>query len=246
MQTGTAIGPYLLGPQIDRVACVGVPGGAPARRHVVALKVLHPGIAGNGDRVQEFAFEVPRQQARPPPDHRDLRPRGDPRRGPGHRHARRLPGCREPWRAAPCCERGPPSWPAESCSMCSRPWPAPTPGAGPQGHQARQRAARRFDLLKLTDFGLVLSTQDPPSPGGRNTVSGTPAYMAPEQIRGEAHAFGPWTDLYAVGVMAWGLACGANPFGTPPPPSSPAPLRPAAPFQPAAPPASLPSGSRPW
>lgn len=38
------------------------------------------------------------------------------------------------------------------------------------------------------------------------------AYMAPEQLEGESHALGPWTDLYAVGCLAWTLATGAPPY----------------------------------
>ena len=59
----------------------------------------------------------------------------------------------------------------------------------------------------------MLSSQDLEAASGRGSeVIGTPAYMSPEQLRGQPRNFGPWTDLYAVGVMAWGLACGENPF----------------------------------
>ncbi len=62
--------------------------------------------------------------------------------------------------------------------------------------------------LKLSDFGLAWSfmTADDARP------IGTPAYMAPEQIRGTWRAFGPWTDLYAVGAVAWALVTGSPPF----------------------------------
>ncbi|MFZ5480748.1 MAG: protein kinase domain-containing protein [Myxococcota bacterium] len=58
---------------------------------------------------------------------------------------------------------------------------------------------------KLADFGLA-------GPLAGSTVSGTPGYMAPEQIRGEVDAHGPWTDLYALGCLAWALATGSLPF----------------------------------
>ena len=42
--------------------------------------------------------------------------------------------------------------------------------------------------------------------------AGTPAYMAPEQIHGDQNNQGPWTDLYAVGCLAYQLATGQTPF----------------------------------
>ncbi len=70
-------------------------------------------------------------------------------------------------------------------------------------------------VIKLTDFGIVhevsqeqpLSTQDMSS-----LYAGTPAYMSPEQIRGRWRDFGPWTDLYAVGCIAFELCQGELPF----------------------------------
>jgi serine/threonine protein kinase/tetratricopeptide (TPR) repeat protein len=39
-------------------------------------------------------------------------------------------------------------------------------------------------------------------------VGGTPAYMAPEQLAQKPQEMGPWTDLYAVGLMLWEAICG--------------------------------------
>ena len=36
--------------------------------------------------------------------------------------------------------------------------------------------------------------------------------MAPEQFEGRVARFGPWTDLYALGCLAWALTCGRRPF----------------------------------
>jgi eukaryotic-like serine/threonine-protein kinase len=47
----------------------------------------------------------------------------------------------------------------------------------------------------ITDFGLAKGRNDPQS----RVFAGTPAYMAPEQMSGDA--LGPWTDLFAVGVI---------------------------------------------
>lgn len=68
--------------------------------------------------------------------------------------------------------------------------------------------------IKLTDFGLVHSAVDQQVQHWTNTdeVSGTPAYMAPEQAQNHWFDFGPWTDLYAVGCMAWTLTCGRAPY----------------------------------
>jgi eukaryotic-like serine/threonine-protein kinase len=67
------------------------------------------------------------------------------------------------------------------------------------------------DAIKLTDFGLA-HLLDEERPGEVETGWGTPHYMAPEQFRGAWRDYGPWTDLYALGVMAFELASGQLPF----------------------------------
>ncbi len=42
-------------------------------------------------------------------------------------------------------------------------------------------------------------------------VGGTPAFMAPEQLAQQPQEMGPWTDLYAVGLMLWEAICGRPP-----------------------------------
>ena len=66
------------------------------------------------------------------------------------------------------------------------------------------------DQLRLTDFGLAHAA-DRGERAMRGT-SGTPTYMAPEQFLGQWRDFGPWTDLYAVGCMAYAMATGSPPF----------------------------------
>lgn len=66
------------------------------------------------------------------------------------------------------------------------------------------------DDLILSDFGLVDRLLEAGTP---RPSAGTPAYMAPEQLRGEWRSFGTQTDLYAVGALAWTLISGAPPFG---------------------------------
>ena len=65
--------------------------------------------------------------------------------------------------------------------------------------------------IKLADFGIARAynslTQRLTNTG---MAIGTPAYMAPEQALAED--VGPYTDLYAVGVMAYELLAGSPPF----------------------------------
>jgi serine/threonine protein kinase/tetratricopeptide (TPR) repeat protein len=65
--------------------------------------------------------------------------------------------------------------------------------------------------LKLTDFGLAHALLQERA-GSTEGAMGTPYYMAPEQIHGRWRDYGPWTDLYAVGCIAWELATGQPPF----------------------------------
>ncbi|MFN7145863.1 MAG: serine/threonine-protein kinase, partial [Myxococcota bacterium] len=69
--------------------------------------------------------------------------------------------------------------------------------------------------VKLTDFGLAFAME---VEGRHDVVTGTPAYMAPEQFRREWRDYGPWTDLYALGCLAWRLATGDAPYGQKRPP----------------------------
>ncbi len=77
------------------------------------------------------------------------------------------------------------------------------------GNVLIDRADRR---VKLTDFGLAHSIRGDETGPTDEDFHGTPEYMAPEQIECRWRDFGPWTDLYAVGAMAWTLACGTPPY----------------------------------
>ncbi|MFU8806534.1 MAG: protein kinase domain-containing protein, partial [Bradymonadaceae bacterium] len=68
--------------------------------------------------------------------------------------------------------------------------------------------------IKLADFGIahLVAISDRDSTSLLQSVSGTPLYMSPEQARGEWRAYGPWTDIYALGCIVWELVCGRAPF----------------------------------
>ncbi len=72
--------------------------------------------------------------------------------------------------------------------------------------------------LKLADFGIARSldaSRRSEEVDVAGSVVGTPHYMPPEQWSGEWRDHGPWTDLYAVGVIAWELATGSPPWEGP-------------------------------
>ena len=65
--------------------------------------------------------------------------------------------------------------------------------------------------VKIADFGIAKAYDDVPlNLTATGTTIGTPSYMAPEQAMG--HDVGPWTDLYAVGVIAFELLTRELPF----------------------------------
>lgn len=61
----------------------------------------------------------------------------------------------------------------------------------------------------LTDFGLarISFNSEQTEPG---TIMGTPAFMSPEQVEGQAVS--PRSDLYALGVLAYEMLAGEVPF----------------------------------
>ena len=63
--------------------------------------------------------------------------------------------------------------------------------------------------LKIADFGLALILNEP-SVTEASSIVGTPAYMSPEQIRGEQ--LDERSDLFSLGILLLELFTGENPF----------------------------------
>ncbi len=66
--------------------------------------------------------------------------------------------------------------------------------------------------LRLADFGLSQFVEREHSGAGILSSAGTPRYMPPEQVQGQWRKFGPWTDLYSLGVLGWRFSTGKAPF----------------------------------
>jgi serine/threonine-protein kinase len=93
-------------------------------------------------------------------------------------------------------------------------------------HHAHQRGVLHRDLKSenvlfdgdgvpaIGDFGVARRLAEPGTTSS-HAVIGTPAYMAPEQARGDAAALTVATDVYALGAMLFELLTGKLPFERP-------------------------------
>jgi serine/threonine-protein kinase len=89
-------------------------------------------------------------------------------------------------------------------------------------HAAHERGVLHRDLkpanvmldgrgrVRITDFGLAVATEEAANVG---EVSGTPAYMAPEQLAGKPASVK--SDLYALGLVLYEVATGKRAFDAP-------------------------------
>ena len=67
------------------------------------------------------------------------------------------------------------------------------------------------DLVKIVDFGLAAGVSPTDSRlTQRSARMGTPAYMAPEQVRGGS--VDPRTDIYSLGIIMYELFTGTPPY----------------------------------
>lgn len=77
------------------------------------------------------------------------------------------------------------------------------------------RDPSRRDFVKVVDFGLAQVRSD--ADGGveltaTGTTVGTVEYIAPEQLMNRRGTVGPWSDVYALGVMLFEMVTGEKPF----------------------------------
>ena len=70
-----------------------------------------------------------------------------------------------------------------------------------------------LDLVpRLTDFGLAKLIEETGSDSGSNVRTGTPYYMAPEQVACRRADIGPGTDVYGLGSTLYEVLAGRPPF----------------------------------
>jgi serine/threonine protein kinase len=73
------------------------------------------------------------------------------------------------------------------------------------GNILRDRSGKPF----VADFGLALREQDM---GKGPRYAGTPAYMSPEQARGEGHRVDGRSDIFSLGAVLYEMLTGRRPF----------------------------------
>ena len=65
---------------------------------------------------------------------------------------------------------------------------------------------------RVADFGLVRRHADDITRTAEGLILGTPAYMAPEQARGENRSVDARADVYGLGTILYEMLAGKRPF----------------------------------
>ncbi len=78
-----------------------------------------------------------------------------------------------------------------------------------------QRAAEHYSAIRSVRAAERQGTPDSPLLTAEGSAVGTPAYMAPEQARGDLEAVDARSDVYAFGAMLYELLVGHPPYLTP-------------------------------
>jgi serine/threonine-protein kinase len=69
------------------------------------------------------------------------------------------------------------------------------------------------EVPKLLDFGIARVRTRDSDLTRTGSLMGTASYMAPEQVAANAGEIGPWSDVYAMGVILYEMLAGAPAFG---------------------------------
>ncbi len=68
--------------------------------------------------------------------------------------------------------------------------------------------------IRVLDFGVARINSESVARSQTGRITGTPAYMSPEQLRGESDIDGR-SDIYSLGVVLYQVVAGFNPFRSP-------------------------------